>query len=133
MKKTLLFTLLSSAVLFGFKVDTNKVYNCNILGVSYKEGNQTKSVAYNKATKNVIDSALGDLVKIELHPISSDEINITSGADKSSVVYKHPWRGYDQYVTKQKDLIFMPDKNATSTNAALIVPRDKLIIFYDCK
>ena len=132
MKKFLLMTLVSG-VLFAFNMQVGKNYNCETVGISFKEGNQTRNIPLNDKTKDALKKALGDIYSIEINLKNSKDLNISSNGKSEILKFRDKWKNYNQYVSKSGALIFMPDKNATSDNAALIVVPKQLIVFYKCK
>jgi hypothetical protein len=132
MKKFLLMTLVSG-VLFAFNMQVGKNYNCETVGISFKEGNQTRNIPLNDKTKDALKKALGDIYSIEINLKNSKDLNISSNGKSEILKFRDKWKNYNQYVSKSGALIFMPDKNATSDNAALVVVPKQLVVFYKCK
>ncbi|WP_456488811.1 hypothetical protein [Caminibacter pacificus] len=132
MKKLLLATI-SGAVLFAFNMQVGKTYQCQTVGISFKEGNQTRNIPANDKTKEALKKALGDIYSVKAKLQDSKDLNLSANGKSEVLKFRGKWKNYNQYVSKSGALIFMPDKNATSDNAALIVVPKQLIVFYKCK
>ncbi len=132
MKKLLLATI-SGAVLFAFNMQVGKTYQCQTVGISYKEGKQTRNIPANDKTKEALKKALGDIYSVKAKLQDSKDLNLSANGKSEVLKFRGKWKNYNQYVSKSGALIFMPDKNATSDNAALIVVPKQLIVFYKCK
>jgi len=130
--KKLLLAGLAVAALFAFNMQAGKTYKCTSVGLSYKEGNQTRNVPVTKETQKAIEKALGDLYAITVKADKKDVV-VSSNGKSETLDLKAKWKGYNQYVSKSGALIFMPDKNVSSNNAAMIVPPKQLVVFYKCK
>jgi len=131
--KKLILAAVSTAVLFAFNMQVGKTYQCQTVGISFKEGNQTRNIPANDKTKESLKKALGDIYSLEAKLQNSEEVNISTNGKSEILKFRGKWKEYNQYVSKSGALIFMPDKNASTTNAALIVVPKNLVVFYDCK
>ncbi|NPA87856.1 hypothetical protein [Caminibacter pacificus] len=132
MKKLLLATI-SGAVLFAFNMQVGKTYQCQTVGISFKEGNQTRNIPANDKTKEALKKALGDIYSVKAKLQDSKDLSLSANGKSEVLKFRGKWKNYNQYVSKSGALIFMPDKNTTSDNAALIVVPKQLIVFYKCK
>jgi hypothetical protein len=131
--KKLLLTTLSIATVFAFNLKVGKTYQCETAGISYKDGNQTRNVPANEKTKAPLKKALGDIYTISVKAKNQKEVSISANGKSEVLEFRGKWKDYNQYVSKSGALVFMPDKNPKSTNAALIVVPKHLVVFYKCK
>jgi hypothetical protein len=132
MKKFLLIAL-SAAAVMAFNMKVGKTYQCQTVGISFKEGNQTRNIPVNDKTQAALKKALGDIYTVSAKLKDSKELNLSANGKSEMLNFRGKWKNYNQYVSKSGAIIFMPDKNASSDNAALIVVPKQLIVFYKCK
>jgi len=131
--KKLLLTSLSIATLFAFNLKVGKTYQCETAGISYQEGNQTRNIPATDKTKEPLKKALGDIYKITVKAKDAKNVDISANGKSEVLEFRGKWKDYNQYVSKSGALVFMPDKNPKSNNAALIVVPKHLVVFYKCK
>jgi CTP-dependent riboflavin kinase len=131
--KKILLSIGAVISLFAFTLQTGKTYKCFTEGISYKDQNGTHNIPVNKETKEALKKALGDIYSLNVKVLNQKEINVSANGKSEVLPYRGDWKGYRQYVSKSGALIFMPDKNKSSKNAALIVAPKKLVVYYQCK
>jgi hypothetical protein len=131
MKKILLLGV-GIATLFAFNIVDGKTYDCKTNGVSFSDGNQTRNIPLTPKTEPLLKKTLKNFYEIKFVK-HKKEISLKIGNDEGNVTYTGQWRGYDRYEDKGGAVIFMPDKNASTKNAALIIPSQKVVIFYKCQ
>jgi hypothetical protein len=130
------FILLGLGVVsaFAFTLQTGKVYQCVTYGVSFKDKNQTRSIINrNKKTQLLLKQSLKDFYSIKVEKKDKKTVELILGKIKQPLKNIGTWRGYQRYVAPRGEAIFMPDKNASSKDAAIILPMNKLVIYYKCK
>ncbi|EDM22924.1 hypothetical protein FE773_04645 [Caminibacter mediatlanticus TB-2] len=130
--KKLLFFILSIVLAFSFEMVNNKNYKCEAVSITIMDGNQTRNIPVTPKTKELIKKTLKMFYNIEAKR-NNNTVNLTVGKINEDFNYFQKWKNYNQYINKDKSIIFMPDKDKNSTNVALIIPGEKLIIFYKCK
>jgi len=131
MKKVLLLGIAAAAA-FAFNMADNKTYKCESVGVSVSDGNQTKNIPVTPKTKPLLKKNLKVLFNIEVTK-NKDEVKIKIGDASEKLKYAGKWRDYKKYESNTSAVIFMPDKQPKSNNAALVFPQKKLVIYYECK
>ncbi len=130
MKKLIAFSL-SCVALMAFNM-VDKSYECTTVGISYNDGNQTQNIPVTPKTEPILKQTLKNFYSVKVTKKGND-INISVGKNSEVLSYTGKWRGYEQYMNKEKSVVFMPDKNATNNDAALIIPQQRLVIYYNCK
>ena len=130
--RKLLFFILSIVLAFSFEMVNNKNYKCEAVSITIMDGNQTRNIPVTPKTKELIKKTLKMFYNIEAKR-NNNTVNLTVGKINEDFNYFQKWKNYNQYINKDKSIIFMPDKDKNSTNVALIIPGEKLIIFYKCK
>jgi len=131
--KKLFFLGLSVAALMAFDMKIGKNYSCESVGISFADGNQTRNIPVTPKTKPMLEKTLKMFFNINATKIDKNSVKVKVGKIEEVFNKKGKWKGYDQYLNKDGSAVFMPDKNETSNNAALILPAEKLVIFYKCK
>ena len=128
MKKLVISGILSSFLFAGFL--QNKVYNCETLGLSLKDKNQTINIPNNKKTNKDIHQALKNLYSISFK-INGNFLDIKAGDTNDTMVYVKKFKSLDVYTTKDHQVFLFLDSN--HTQAGLNIPSQKTMIFYQCK
>jgi len=129
--KRLIALCVSAAALMAFNM-VDKKYECTTVGISYNDGNQTRNIPVTPKTAPFLQKTLKDFYQITVIKKGKD-VNVSVGKHSEILSFAGKWRGYDQYMNREKSVIFMPDKNATKNDAALIIPQQRLVIYYNCK
>ena len=132
MKKFLMLGL-SAAALLAFSLSEGKSYTCKTNGVAFNDGNQTRNIPLTPKTEPLLKKTLKNFFEINVKKINKDTVNIKVGGDEENLTFAGKWNGYNKYQDKAGAVIFMPDKNASSNNAALIIPPQRVVIFYQCQ
>ncbi|WP_457559847.1 hypothetical protein [Caminibacter sp.] len=134
MKKFVLISL-GVAALFAFNMVPEKQYTCITTGITFSEGNQTRSIPVTPKTKPILEKSLKNFfeIKVKRFTVGKGQVDIKVGNDEQNLTYVGKWKGYDRYQDAAGQVVFMPDKNASTNNAALIIPSQKLVIFYQCR
>jgi len=130
--KKVLFLGLSVVALFSFNMVDGKMYKCKTEGLSFSDGNTTKNIPLTPKTEPLIKNSLKNFFEIKVKKIKNI-VDIKVGKDEGNLTFVGKWRGYDRYQDVMSSIIFMPDKNSSTNNAALIIPSQRLIIFYKCQ
>jgi len=131
MKKFLFISSLAIAAM-AFNIVDNKNYKCETVGISFNDGNQTKNIPVTEKTKPLLEKTLNTFFKIEINK-NKDIVNVKVGKVSESLKFTGKWKDYDRYENNVSSVIFMPDKNPESNNSALIIPGERLVIYYNCK
>ncbi len=133
--KKIFFIGLSVATLFAFNMTPEKQYKCVTTGVTFSDGNQTRSLPVTPKTKPILEKSLKNFfeIKVKRFTVGKGQVDIKVGKDEQNLSYAGKWKGYDRYQDAAGQVVFMPDKNASTNNAALIIPSQKLVIFYKCR
>jgi hypothetical protein len=132
MKKFLILGI-SVAAAFAFNMQVGKTYKCETVGISFKEGNQTKNVLNTAKTMPILKKSLKAFYEIEATKENNSTIKLVVGKIKQTMKVIKPWKGYQRYVTKQRDAAFIFKSDVKDDIAILYLPNDKLMIYYKCK
>jgi len=131
MKKIVLFFTLF-VLAYSFEMKNNKTYSCEAISLTIVDKNQTRNIPVTPKTKELIKNSLKMFYSIKAKRVDNN-ISVNVGKINDTFSFFQKWKNYNQYVNKDRSIIFMPDKEKNSTNVALIIPSDKLVIFYKCK
>ena len=132
MKKFLFFGL-SIALLGAFNIKSGKNYVCESEGISFEDKNQTRNIPNTPETQALLKQTLKDFYTINLAKDQNGTITVKVGKIEEKMSYQKKWRGYEQYVNADSSAVLMPDKNESTNNVVLVLPQDRLMIFYKCK
>ena len=127
--KKLLFAVLFSSLMFGAFLP-NKTYTCTTLGVSFKDGNQTRNVPNNKETQKELRNTLKNLYSIKIN-IDKKMLNIEAGKSSDTLAYIKKFKTLDVYITADKQVVLFLDSN--KTQVGMMIPSQKTMIYYQCK
>jgi len=127
MKKILI--LIISVFAFGFNL--NQVYSCKTLGISFEENNQTYEIPNNEKTVNDLKAHLKELYEIKVKPVDKSLIVFVGDKNDTLDFIKNVNKNVSLYVTKDFALQIMTDNN--TSQIAINIPSQKMIIYYQCK
>ena len=127
MKKILV--LIISVFAFGFNL--NQVYSCKTLGISFEENNQTYEIPNNEKTVNDLKAHLKELYEIKVKPVDKSLIVFVGDKNDTLDFIKNVNKNVSLYVTKDFALQIMTDNN--TSQMAINIPSQKMIIYYQCK
>ncbi len=130
--KKLLVAGVAVAAAMAFNMADNKTYKCESVGISYNDGNQTRNIPVTPKTKPLLEKTLKIFFNIEATK-KGDEVTVKVGKVSEKLKYTGKWKDYNKYENNNSSVIFMPDKAPKSNDAALIIPQEKLVIYYNCK
>jgi len=128
MKKLIVSGILISGLFAGFL--PNKTYNCETLGVSFKNKNQVMNIPNNDKTKKDLKKTLKELYSISFN-IKGKYLNIKAGDANDTMVYVKKFKSLDVYTTRDHQAFLFLDSN--HTQAGLNLPSQKTMIYYQCK
>ena len=128
MKKIFLAGLISSLMFGAFL--PNKIYNCQTLGISFKDKNQTINIPNNDKTKEQLHKVLKKLYSISFKT-DGKRLSIKAGKTNDTMVYVKKFKSLDVYITKDHKVFLFLDSN--HTQAGLNIPSQKTMIYYQCK
>ena len=128
MKKLIFSGILASALIAGFL--PNKTYNCETIGVAFKDNNKTIKIPNNAKTKEQLQSILKNLYSISFKT-DGKLLNIKAGKNSDTMVYIKKYKSLDTYITRDRQVLLFLDSN--HTQAGLNIPSQKTMIFYQCK
>jgi len=128
MKKLIFSGILISSLFAGFL--PNKTYNCETIGVSFKDKNQTINVPNNDKTRESLKKTLKNLYAISFK-INGKSLNIKTADVNDTMIYLKKFRSLDVYTTRDYRAFLFLDSN--HTQAGLNIPSQKTMIFYQCK
>ena len=128
MKKLIFSALFISGVFASFL--PNKTYNCETVGVSFKDGNQTRNVPNNKKTQKELKNTLKNLYSIKLN-LDKKMLNVEAGKSSDTLAYLKKFKSLDVYITADKQILIFLDSN--KTQAGMMIPSQKTMIYYQCK
>ena len=127
MKKFLV--LIIGVVVFGFNL--NQVYCCKTLGISFEENNQTYEIPNNEKTVSGLKAHLQELYEIKVKPVDKNLIVFVGDKNDTLNFVKKVNKNFSLYVTKDFALQIMTDNN--TSQMAINIPSQKMIIYYQCK
>jgi len=128
MKKLIFSGILISGLFAGFL--PNKTYNCETIGVSFKDKNQTINIPNNFQTKKGLKQTLKNLYSISFK-IKGKYLSIKAGNANDTMVYVKKFKSLDVYTTRDHQAFLFLDSN--HTQAGLNLPSQKTMIYYQCK
>ena len=128
MKKLIISTALIGSLFAAFL--PNKTYNCDTIGVSFKDGNQTRNIPNNKKTSKELKNTLKNLYSIELS-LDKKMLNVKAGKSSDTLAYLRKMKNLAVYVTADKQVMIFLDANLTQ--AGMMIPSQKTMIYYQCK
>lgn len=127
MKKLLLILIGIYALAFNL----NQNYKCETLGFSFKKDGKIYNVPNDVKTNKQLQKDLGKLYKISFIPLKN-EIKLTVGDKNDTLPYLQTIKNkLDVYVTRDRQVIVFLDKNVSQ--AAVKIPSQQMVIFYQCK
>ncbi len=127
--KKIFLAALAATLMFGAFLP-NKTYNCETVGVSFKEGNQTRNVPNNKKTQKELKKTLKNLYSIKLN-LDKKMLNVEAGKSSDTLAYLRKYKHLDVYMTGDKKVVIFLDAN--KTQAGMMIPSLKTMIYYQCK
>ena len=127
--KKLLFAVLFSSLMFGAFLP-NKTYNCETIGVSFKDGNQTRNIPNNEKTQKELRNTLKNLYEIKLS-LDNKLLNVEAGKASDTLAYIKKFHHLDVYVNGDKQVFMFLDSN--KTQVGMMIPSQKTMIYYQCK
>ena len=127
--KKIFLAILTSSLMFGAFLP-NKTYNCQTLGVSVKDGNQTRNIPNNKETSKDLKNTLKNLYSIKLK-LDNKMLNVDAGKSSDTLAYLRKMKNLAVYVTADKQVMIFLDAN--QTQAGMMIPSQKTMIYYQCK
>ena len=128
MKKLIISTALMGSLFAAFL--PNKTYNCNTVGISFKDGNQTRNVPNNAKTNKKLKKILKNLYSIKLK-LDNKMLNVDAGKASDTLAYLRKYKNLDVYITGDKKVMIFLDYN--KTQAGMMIPSLKTMIYYQCK
>ena len=127
--KKIFLAILTSSLMFGAFL-SNKTYNCNTVGISFKDGNQTRNVPNNVKTNKKLKKILKNLYSIKLK-LDNKMLNVDAGKASDTLAYIRKYKNLDVYITGDKKVMIFLDYN--KTQAGMMIPSLKTMIYYQCK
>ncbi len=127
--KKIFLAALAATLMFGAFLP-NKTYNCETVGVSFKEGNQTRNVPNNKETNKQLKKTLKNLYSIKLN-LDKKMLNVEAGKSSDTLAYIKKYKNLAVYITSDKKVMIFLDSN--KTQAGMMIPSLKTMIYYQCK
>ena len=127
--KKIFLAILTSSLMFGAFLQ-NKTYNCDTVGISFKDGNQTRNVPNNTKTNKKLKKILKNLYSIKLK-LDKKMLNVNAGKSSDTLAYLRKYKNLDVYITGDKKVIIFLDYN--KTQAGMMIPSLKTMIYYQCK
>ena len=128
MKKIFLI-LFSISLMFGAFLQ-NKTYDCKTIGVSFKDGNETRNIPNNEKTAKSLKETLKNLYEIKLS-LDKKLLNVQAGKASDTLAYVKKYHKLDVYVNGDKQVFIFLDSN--KTQAGMMIPSQKTMIYYQCK
>jgi hypothetical protein len=128
MKKFLLFGI---AAVIAFAFNQNKTYNCETLGLSFKENNKTYNIPNNKQTKKKLKNTLKKLYDVKIKFQKKQMLVYVDGKSDTLDYVKMIDNKVPLYKNKASNLFILVDPK--SSQIGLSIPAQKMIIYYQCK
>jgi len=128
MKKFLLTGIITASLFAGFL--PGKTYNCENIGLTFRDKNSTKNIPNNKDTEKELKKSLKDLYAIKIK-LDKDGLDVTVGNKTDKLVYIKKYNSLDAYITKDKQAVVFLDSN--HTQVGLLIPSQNTMIYYQCK
>jgi len=129
MKKFLLTGFVTVSLFSAFV--SNKVYNCENIGLSFRDNNITRNIPNNKQTQKELKKTLKTLYSIKIKLDKNNTLDITSGNKTDRLIYIKKYSSLDAYITKDKQAVVFLDSN--HTQVGLLIPSQNTMIYYQCK
>ncbi len=127
--KKIFLAALAATLMFGAFLP-NKTYNCETIGISFKDGNQTRNVPNNKETNKQLKKTLKNLYSIKLN-LDKKMLNVEAGKSSDTLAYIKKYKNLAVYITSDKKVMIFLDSN--KTQAGMMIPSLKTMIYYQCK
>ena len=127
--KKIFLAALAASLMFGAFLP-NKTYTCETVGVSFKDGNQTRNIPNNKKTVKSLKKTLKNIYSIKLN-LNQKILNIKAGNSNDSLRYLKKFKSLDVYITSDKQVLMFVDSN--KTEVGMMIPSQKIMIYYKCK
>jgi hypothetical protein len=129
MKKIMLM-IVSFAVVFAFEL--NHSYNCQTLGISFKNNNKTYNIPNNEKTQEQLKKSLKLFYSINVN-FKNKNLVVQIGDQNDTLVFvKNVKDQVSLYVEKEGKLYILADANASQIGLSM-PSQDNLIIYYQCK
>jgi len=129
MKKFLLTGFVTASLFAGFL--PGKTYNCENIGLSFRDSNITRNIPNNKQTQEELKKTLKTLYSIKIKLDKNNTLDITSGNKTDKLIYIKKYNSLDAYITKDKQAVVFLDSN--HTQVGLLIPSQNTMIYYQCK
>jgi len=128
MKKILLTGIITASLFAGFL--PNKVYNCENIGLTFKDKNITRNIPNNKETEKELKKTLKNLYSIKIK-IDKNSLDVMTGNKTDKLIYIKKYNSLDAYITRDKQAVVFLDSN--HTQVGLLIPSQNTMVFYQCK
>jgi len=129
MKKILLMGFMTVSLFSAFL--PNKVYNCENIGLTFKDKNITRNIPNNDKTKKDLQKILKDLYTIQIKLDKNKTLDVTAGKKSDKLLYIKKFKSLDVYVTGDKKVLMFLDSN--HTQVGMMIPSQSTMIYYQCK
>ena len=129
MKKFLLTGFVTVSLFSAFL--PNKVYNCENIGLTFKDKNITRNIPNNKETQKELKKILKALYSIKIKVDRNNTLNLTAENKTDKLIYIKKYNSLDAYITKDKQAVVFLDSN--HTQVGLLIPSQNTMIYYQCK
>lgn len=127
--KKIFLAILTSSLMFGAFLQ-NKTYSCSTIGISFKDGNQTRNVPNNAKTQEKLKKILKNLYSIKLN-LNKKMLNVDAGKSNATLAYIRKYKNLNVYLTGDKKVMMFLDSN--KTQAGMMIPSLRTMIYYQCK
>jgi len=127
--KKIFLAILTSSLMFGAFLQ-NKTYSCSTIGISFKDGNQTRNVPNNDKTQEKLKKILKNLYSIKLN-LNKKMLNVDAGKSNATLAYIRKYKNLNVYLTGDKKVMMFLDSN--KTQAGMMIPSLRTMIYYQCK
>jgi len=127
--KKIFLAILTSSLMFGAFLQ-NKTYSCSTIGISFKDGNQTRNVPNNAKTQEKLKKILKNLYSIKLN-LNKKMLNVDAGKSNATLAYIRKYKNLNVYITGDKKVMMFLDSN--KTQAGMMIPSLRTMIYYQCK
>jgi len=129
MKKFLLTGFMTVSLFSAFLPD--KLYNCDNIGLTFKDKNITRNIPNNKETEKELKKTLKTLYSIKVKLDKNNTLNIIAGNKADKLIYIKKYNSLDAYITRDKQAVVFLDSN--HTQVGLLIPSQNTMIYYQCK
>ncbi|NPA11428.1 MAG: hypothetical protein GXO62_04220 [Epsilonproteobacteria bacterium] len=120
------YLILLISILFAFE---NKTYNCETIGIEYKESNQTLSIPNTQKTSTQLKQLLKDLYSIKASFNNKDLTLIIASKPEKLTYVNNLQKKIRLY--KNDGVWIVADDN--SSQIAINIPSQNIVIYYQCR